>query len=70
MTAPELLCSLMNTRSTKKPPSGQKGHDLPAAGPRNVRLGFMANGQEVPDDFNEWARDEIERMFNGNCEVI
>ena len=70
MIAPELLCSLMDTCSMKKSPSGQKGLDLPAAGSRKVRLGFMANESVVPDDFNEWARDEIERMFIGNCEVI
>lgn len=69
MTAPELLFSLMDTRSRTKPPSGRTGHDLPAAS-RKVRLGFMANELVVPDDFNDWARDEIERMFNGDCKAI
>lgn len=70
MTAPELLFSLMDTRSREKPPSGQQGHDLPATDSRKVRLGFIANELVVPEDFNEWARDEIERMFNGDCEAI
>ena len=51
MTAPELLFSLMDTRSRTKPPSGRTGHDLPAAS-RKVRLGFMANEWVVPDALN------------------
>lgn len=29
------------------------------------RIGFMAGQFEVPDDFNEMGRDEIERLFGG-----
>ena len=31
------------------------------------RLGFMAGEFTVPDDFDQMARDEIERLFNGDA---
>ena len=38
--------------------------DAPAAKPLQ-RLGFMKGQIEVPDDFDEMFRDEIEQMFYG-----
>lgn len=70
MATQELLFLLMSTRSRNAPLSGQKDRDLSLDGPRKVRVGFMANQAVVPDDFNEWARDEIEQMFNGDCKAI
>lgn len=34
--------------------------------PALQRLGFLAGQIEIPDDFNEMGRDEIERMFEGS----
>jgi hypothetical protein len=31
------------------------------------RLGFMAGQINVPDDFDEMGRDEIEQMFGGDA---
>lgn len=33
------------------------------APPSPQRLGFLAGQGNVPDDFNEWGRDEVARLF-------
>ena len=38
--------------------------DAPAKAPKARRLGFMPY-QEIPDDFDEMGREEIEKMFYG-----
>lgn len=39
--------------------------DAPSTG-QTRRLGFMAGGIEVPDDFDRMGSAEIERLFGGN----
>ena len=39
--------------------------DAPAKVPKARRLGFMPY-QEIPDDFDEMGREEIEKMFYGD----
>ena len=41
--------------------------DAPAAG-ETKRIGFLAGQIEVPDDFDDMGREEIERLFNGRRE--
>ena len=38
--------------------------DAPATGERK-RIGFLAGRIEVPDDFDEMGREQIERLFTG-----
>ena len=37
----------------------------PAEQPGKRRLGFMKGEMTIPDDFDEFGRDEIEKMFYG-----
>ncbi|HEX4096141.1 MAG TPA: type II toxin-antitoxin system prevent-host-death family antitoxin [Caulobacteraceae bacterium] len=39
--------------------------DAPDA-PKKRRLGFLAGQIEVPEDFDEMGREEIEKMFYGD----
>ncbi|RWZ67744.1 type II toxin-antitoxin system Phd/YefM family antitoxin [Labedella populi] len=32
---------------------------------RHQRVGFLEGQSSVPDDFNEWASDEMSRLFDG-----
>jgi prevent-host-death family protein len=41
--------------------------DAPAAGERK-RIGFLAGQIQVPDDFDDMGREEIERLFTGRRE--
>lgn len=41
--------------------------DAPVAGERK-RIGFLTGQIEVPDDFDEMGREEIERLFTGRRE--
>ncbi len=38
---------------------------LPAEGPAATRLGFMSGQIVIPEDFDEFGRNEIQTMFEG-----
>ncbi len=41
-------------------------YEEPAPAPARSRLGSLAGLIDVPDDFDEMGREEIERMFYGD----